>query len=87
MIMIGNVLYIHTITNKIKIYFHLDISLLLTTLTRILIDILELIFTLLQFILYTDNIMLFKNHELVHAWSLFKTLLVFPLFVDKDLYC
>lgn len=57
--MIGNVIYIQTITNKIKIYFHLDTSLLLPNLTRILIDLLELTFTLLQFILFTDNIMLF----------------------------
>ena len=85
--MIRNVIYIQTFTNKMKIFFHPDFSLLLPNLTRILIDLLELIFTLLQFIFYTENIMFFKNCELVHAWTLFKPLLVFPLFVDKDHHC
>lgn len=85
--MIRNVIYIQTFTNKMKIFFHPDFSLLLPNLTRILIDLLELIFTLLQFIFYTENIMFFKNCELVHAWSLFKPLLFFLLFVDKDLHC
>ena len=50
-------------------------------------DLPELVFTLLQFILYPGNRVFFKKHELDHAWSLFKTLLGFPLFVDKDLHC
>ena len=39
--MIRNVIYIQTFTNKMKIFFHPDFSLLLPNLTRILIDLLE----------------------------------------------